>query len=134
MATSGRFPQQWNGQAEILVNGEVPTSKAENKPGKKSVNSPIANFVMVVKGKENESVPPRFANPDNMMLRNRFAPQIEYSGLNSIPGLQISKVSSPVGRVEENGIAVRGSSNMLPPGMRTKQQRPPPSQMTEIRR
>ncbi|KDR19940.1 hypothetical protein L798_05937 [Zootermopsis nevadensis] len=134
MATSGRFPQQGNGQAEILVNGEVPTSKAGNKPGKKPVNSPIANGVMGVKGKENGSVPPRFANPDNMMLRNRLAPQIEYSGLNSIPGLQISKVSSPVGRVEENGIAVRGSSNMLPPRMRIQQQRSPPSQMTEIRK
>lgn len=134
MATSGRFPQQGNGQAEVLVNGEVPTSKPGNKPGKKPVNSPIANGIVGVKGKENGTMPPRFANPDNMMLRNRLAPQVEYSGLNSIPGLHISKVNSPVGRVEENGIVVRGSANMLPPRMRIQQQRPPPSQMTEVRK
>jgi hypothetical protein len=129
MATSNRFPQQGNGQAEVLVNGEVPTSK---KPGKKPVNSPIANGIVGVKGKENGTMPPRFANPDNVLLRNRLTPQVEYSGLNSIPGLHISKVNSPAGRVEENGIALRGSANMLPPRMRIQQQRSQPSPMTEI--
>jgi hypothetical protein len=133
MATSSRFTQQGDGHAEVLVNGEVPTSKSGNKPGKKPVNSPIANGIVGVKGKENGTMPPRFANPDNM-LRNRLAPQVEYSGLNSIPGLHISKVNSPVGRVEENGISVQGSANVLPPRMRIQHQRSPPSQMTEVRK
>ncbi|XP_069688836.1 uncharacterized protein [Periplaneta americana] len=131
MATGSRFSQHGGGRAEILVNGEVPTNKQGNKPGKKPVNSPTANGIVGVKGKENSTVPPRFANADNVMLRNRLAPQVEYNGLNSIPGLHISKVSSPVGRGEENGI--RGPVNMLPPRMRIQQQSLP-SHMTDVRK
>lgn len=134
MATNSRFAQQGNGQAEILVNGEVPTNKPGNKPGKKPANSAATNGIVGVKGKENGSMPPRFTNPDSVMLRNRLAPHVEYNGLNGIPGLHISKVNSPVGRVEENGIAVRGSANMLPPRMRIQQQRSPPSHITEVRK
>jgi hypothetical protein len=134
MATSSRFPQQGNGHAEILVNGEMPTTKPGNKPGKKPANSAATNGIAGVKGKENGgSVPPRFTNSDSVMLRNRLAPHVEYNGLSSIPGLHISKVNSPVGRVEESGIAVRGSANMLPPRMRIQQQSPP-SRMTEVRK
>jgi hypothetical protein len=134
MATSSRFPQQGNGRAEILVNGEVPMSKPGSKPGKKPVNSPTTNGIVGMKGKENGTLPPRFANADNVMLRNRLAPQVEYNGLNGIPGLHISKVNSSVGRVEENGIAARGSANMLPPRMRIQQQRSPPPHITEVRK
>ena len=134
MAANSRFPQQGNGRAEILVNGEVPNSKPGNKPSKKSVNLPTANGIVGVKGKENGTVPPRFANADNAMLQNRLVPHVECNGLNSIPGLHISKVNTPVGRAEENGIAVRGSANILPPRMRIQQQQSSPSHMTEVRK
>jgi len=134
MAANSRFPPQGSGRAEILVNGEVPASKPGNKPSKKSVNMPTANGIVGVKGKENGTVPPRFANADNAMLQNRLVPHVECNGLNSIPGLHISKVNTPVGRAEENGIAVRGSANILPPRMRIQQQQSPPSHMAEVRK
>jgi hypothetical protein len=135
MANSSRFPQQGNGQTEILVNGEMPTTKPGNKLGKKPANPAATNGIVGMKGKENGSVPPRFTtNADNVVLRNRLAPHVECNGLNSIPGLHISKVNSPNGRVEENGIAIRGASNLLPPRMRIQQQRSPPSHMAEVRK
>ncbi|KAJ9589026.1 hypothetical protein L9F63_017670 [Diploptera punctata] len=122
MANNSRFAAPTTGRAEILVNGEVPNSKTANKPAKKPVNTPMTNGVIGVKAKESNTVPPRFANSENVMVRNRIASQVEYNGLNGIPGLHISKVNSPVGRGEENGIALRGSANMLPPRMRLQQQ------------
>jgi hypothetical protein len=134
MAANSKYPQQGNGRAEILVNGEVPASKPANKPSKKSVNFPTANGIVGMKGKENGTVPPRFANADNGMLQNRLVPHVECNGLNGIPGLHVSKVNTPGGRTEENGIAVRGPANILPPRMRIQQQQSPSSHMTDVRK
>ncbi|PSN54996.1 hypothetical protein C0J52_02315 [Blattella germanica] len=120
MASSGRFPSHCNSRAEIVVNGEVPNSKPGNKSGKKPITSPV-NGIVGMKGKENTTMPPRFANAEDIVLRNRLPPHVEYNGLNSIPGLHISKVNSSIGR-EENGITLRGPANMLPPRMRIQQQ------------